>query len=644
MTLKQTNIREFSGASTSSLRNLWGETRTSAEAEEFFTCLADEVLLRGDPFWAYDITEHGLTHYPDSLRLSQLRALVLAQTGSTGASTEILQGLYRKGHRDSETLGMLGRTFKDRAIVTSKVHKQKSLLRHALLYYREAFSRNGDSYSGVNTASLSLLLGEKGALDIAETVLGLTDDITSGIWSHATKAEILLLLGQHEEAFLEYEAFRRETLNRPTALASARRQLQLLEQVLGEPVRQILEDIIGRGCVLCFSGSRAVESGSHWRSFNEEFCTQLERKIKDCLQTLEPVCAFSSAASGGDLIFLKCLKDLGIQSHIVLPLEHDSFKHESIVAYDKDGMWSDRFNSALNEASSISYSSKQVFDGNPIAFEFGNLVMWGLAKTREQTLGLPAKLVALWDERETGKIGGTGHFVRQCTSHGIPTYVINPDEICKDNSNSTICTSPNLAISSNDESLPELESENKTLQVGSKRILAILFSDVVSFSSLTEREVELFLDRYMKAVAKLLKSKVKDIEIKNTWGDAIYLVFSSVREAGHCALLLRDLTRDFPWIESGFSQNLSIRIGLHAGPAMIVQDPVTGHLTATGYHVNRAARIEPIASAGQVYATEPFAAMAALDPECPFVCEYVGERALPKNLDITRIYVVNANY
>src|SRR5213079_66185 len=88
---------------------------------------------------------------------------------------------------------------------------------------------------------------------------------------------------------------------------------------------------------------------------------------------------------------------------------------------------------------------------------------------------------------------------------------------------------------------------------------------------------------------------------------------------------------------------LNIRIGLHTGPVFMHYDPVVRRLGFTGAHVNRAARIEPIADHGQVFASEEFAAMSELgakiaqqskskeEDSAGFICEYAGSKRLAKN-------------
>ena len=49
----------------------------------------------------------------DLPELRQLLALALARSGASDSANAVLQTLYKEGHRDEETLGLLARTYKD---------------------------------------------------------------------------------------------------------------------------------------------------------------------------------------------------------------------------------------------------------------------------------------------------------------------------------------------------------------------------------------------------------------------------------------------------------------------------------------------------------------------------------------------------
>ena len=75
-------------------------------------------------------------------------------------------------------------------------------------------------------------------------------------------------------------------------------------------------------------------------------------------------------------------------------------------------------------------------------------------------------------------------------------------------------------------------------------------------------------------------------------------------------MALCDLGAHTDWVKLGLPPHMNVRIGLHAGPAIRMIDPVTGQLNFMGSNVSRAARIEPVTPPGQVYCSEPFAALA----------------------------------
>ena len=158
----------------------------------------------------------------------------------------------------------------------------------------------------------------------------------------------------------------------------------------------------------------------------------------------------------------------------------------------------------------------------------------------------------------------------------------------------------------------------------------MLFADVVGYSTLTEQQIPHFVEHFMGGAAKLLpKGKQKPLS-KRTWGDALFIVFASLRDAGRFALDLRDFLSRMDWRKFGLPPNLNVRIGLHAGPVYPLRDPISLADDFTGAHVTRAARIEPITPPGEVYASQAFAALASAQGVTDFICDYVGQIPLAK--------------
>jgi len=174
----------------------------------------------------------------------------------------------------------------------------------------------------------------------------------------------------------------------------------------------------------------------------------------------------------------------------------------------------------------------------------------------------------------------------------------------------------------------------------SSRIAGILFADVVGFSALSDVEVVRFYYEFLGAVGRLLALTKYPPLVRNTWGDGLYLIFDTVRDAGMFALELCAMTVETKWGELELPENLRVRVGLHAGPLFDFSDRVTGQLTLAGKHVTKAARVEPVTPPGMVYATQEFAALAAAYGVTEFVCEPVGRVTLAKKAGMTPLYCV----
>jgi class 3 adenylate cyclase len=174
----------------------------------------------------------------------------------------------------------------------------------------------------------------------------------------------------------------------------------------------------------------------------------------------------------------------------------------------------------------------------------------------------------------------------------------------------------------------------------SQEIKAMLFADIVGFTKLTEMQIPPFVEHFMGKVAELMAQMKHPPIHKNTWGDAVCCVFDHVAEAGIFALDLRDMVRGTNWNQWSLPNELNIRIALHAGPVFACYDPVLNKLTYNGSHVNRTARIEPVAEEGQIYASQAFAALATAEGVAEFVCDYVGTKQLAKKYGAIPVFLV----
>ena len=124
-----------------------------------------------------------------------------------------------------------------------------------------------------------------------------------------------------------------------------------------------------------------------------------------------------------------------------------------------------------------------------------------------------------------------------------------------------------------------------------------MFTDVVGYSMLTERDEKLaleLLEEHRQILRQLLPS-FGGREIKNT-GDGMFVEFSSIVEAVNCAVAIQTTLFERN-LSADESRQLEIRIGLHLGDVLDSKDAADDRY---GSDVNIAARIEPLANAGGI--------------------------------------------
>jgi class 3 adenylate cyclase len=132
-----------------------------------------------------------------------------------------------------------------------------------------------------------------------------------------------------------------------------------------------------------------------------------------------------------------------------------------------------------------------------------------------------------------------------------------------------------------------------------------------------------------------------EVDIRNTWGDGLYLVLPSAGAAARCASKLQQVMRT---LDPGPIGQMGLRLAGHVGPVFDCYDAVTRQRSFFGSHVTRTARMEPVTPEGEVFVTEPFAAALALEGdehgEQEFACDYVGDMPAAKGFGSLRMCVL----
>ena len=582
-----------------------------------------------DPFRAYDLAVQAEKEWPDDLFLIHVQAHTLAQTGSPLRAVELLAGLRAAGHHDPETLGLLGRAWKDIARNALSEEERRDALRQAFDAYREGLDRAEDAadcagyYPGINAAAVGLLLDLRDeAFALARRAAVLAEKVpVPDYWSIATLGEAALILGELEVARARYLAAQQHPHD-ASQRASTRRQARLIAgHLCGDTT--LLDDCFHIPPVLLFVGHLTDAPDRPTPRFPESMVDIVADNLRSSLARLQPSIGFTSAARGGDLLFIEALRDRGADARVILPLELDVFRAVSVTGGAPD--WDTRFDTALLDLPvTIANNHSSAADG--IAFEYGTRILIGHARLCARQLDTPLHVITLWDGKVGDGHGGTAWAIAHLRRRGATVENIYPGR---------------------EGPIVETPAATATPPGDGRRIHAMLFSDCKGYSKLREEQIGLYTQQFLTGVARLI-DRLRETHhaapiAANTWGDGLFLAFENVRAAGCFALALRDGIRRRA-AALGLPPEIRVRIGLHAGPVLPFVDPVTGRDNFAGVNVAFAARIEPIAAENQVCVSESFAALAADAGLDEFQFDYLGVTPFAKDYGAFPLYQLRESH
>ncbi|MFQ3232112.1 MAG: class 3 adenylate cyclase, partial [Reinekea sp.] len=184
---------------------------------------------------------------------------------------------------------------------------------------------------------------------------------------------------------------------------------------------------------------------------------------------------------------------------------------------------------------------------------------------------------------------------------------------------------------------------NAYIQKHRTAMLTVMFTDIEGYTELTERKGDSYVAKLRQYHDELLKTIIEENGsgmVVKFIGDAVMAVFSEpstgVKRAVDIQLALEKFNREHAEFE-----DISVRIGLHVGQ-IAVEDDV--QLDIFGRHVNRAARVESLATGGQILATYPVwdSAKGWLDASDDIKCISHGGyllKGIPEAIEIFEIYL-----
>lgn len=571
---------------------------------------ARAAIARGDLITAYDETVAAMAAGDASTDIRHQHLLALARMGDAERAMQLFEdyGLNRSDDPHHKAIG--ARLLKDRALAARSADGRAAALEGAFEAYRTIFLQSGDSYPGINAASLALLNGRNGQAQILARSLLDHGDIAApaDYYAGATRAEALLIVGRREDAA---DALR-QAVKLPHgdygARSSTFRQLALIADHIGldREERDRLLAPVRPPAVIHYCG--------HMFAADDKAEAVITRAIEAMLAERDVGFAYGSLASGGDILIAEAVLARGGELHLVFPFVMEDFIAQSVRPAGES--WLPRFERCLAAAATRTFASETHYVSDPGQFGYASLVAMGQARLRAQHLGVEAFQVAISDGVVGNGPAGTGADMAVWRARGGETCVIAPGKV--------------------DRRLARPAGHD---QSGYERMLAaIIFTDFPGFSRLPEAALPVFWDGVMRCAADVLDAHGDEILCRNSWGDALYAVASSAEAAARITLELQSRLRDFDYNSLGLTQGGGMRIGAHYGPVYRTRDHVTGQITFYGTEVSRAARIEPVTPPGAVFVTEPFAAILALEAPDHFRSRYVGQIALAKGYGAYPMY------
>ncbi len=551
----------------------------------------------------------------------------VARSGGTRRALQLYAD-YRIGERtDSKSQGLYARILKDQASAARPEIRQEAL-KIAADAYGAVYQRHGGPWPAVNAATLHLLAGDKGAAQAwAEKVFAACAEQTpnselEGYFRAVSMAEAALVIGDVKKATLElWRAGTYSTVGHATR-ATTRKQLRYICQANSlEP--DVLELIEVPQAV--YYAGHIISPPSDPGRFPADQEDSVREQIGRYLDKGRIGFAFGSLAAGSDILFAEACRERDIDLHVVLPFDSVEFIKTSVRPAGQH--WVERFYDCLDwctqgaatGTASVTYATDGAFLGDESLFLYGAQFAMGLAALRARNLDTDPRMIAVFDGASTKGVGTDGS-VDLWSNLGFAADIIR--------------------LEGGTRSPVKIKWDVATPGVPERFPHAILYGDVEGYSELKEEEIALFNNTIMSKISRVLRSYDDSVLYKNSFGDAVYVVFEGALAAARCALAIQTVFDEADFKDSETGARLSFRLGGHFGPIFHGTDFIRDEPSFFGSHVTKVARIEPVTPPGAVYVTEPMAAALALSGQHEIECDYVGIVALAKNYGEFRMYVL----
>ncbi|HYN46006.1 MAG TPA: tetratricopeptide repeat-containing protein, partial [Allosphingosinicella sp.] len=387
--------------------------------------LAKAALSRGDLIAAYDATVSAIEGGDESKAVRHQQVLALARMGDTERAMGLFEAYGLDRSQDPHERAAGARLLKDRALASPEGERLFALER-AFEAYHAIYLESGDSFPGINAATLALLAGrEQRARELAAALLGDPAVAAAGDYYMAvTKAEALLILGGKKDvAEVLRGAAVRASRDHGARSGSARQLSRIAAHLgMGEAARRTLVAPLAPPKAMHFCGHMFTADAAAEARFREE--------IDEILAREDVGFAYGALACGGDMLIAEVALDRGVPLHVVLPFDEEDFLAQSVRPGGEG--WEARFRACIERAASVVRASETEFFGDPRQYGYGSRMAMGLARLRAAHLAGDSVQVAIWDGKPSHGAAGTGADVAAWKAHGGRSKAIGPGDVARD--------------------------------------------------------------------------------------------------------------------------------------------------------------------------------------------------------------------
>ena len=574
---------------------------------------------------AYDLAIRGLEAYPENVLLKYQAVLSLARSGATERAEELYSAfkLQNVGTEDTSSLG--ARIAKDKFFAGAGHSNPKDSSRAAQLY-QEVFEKSGGYYPAINAATMWLFSGDTAncarmaTLARERSIAAEHDDgAETRYWRAATRAEASLLLDELDEAKSAIDEAANFIDGDYSAAASTRSQLLRICAAMELDIG--LLDPLKPPSVIYYSGHMIAPIGGsgHFGVGSEEV---VRGRIDDLLKKYDVGFGFGSLACGSDILFAEALLARGAEVHAVIPFDLEEFKEVSVRRGGPG--WEERMDDCLARVITVTQATTGAHLGDDSLFNYAARIAMGFARIKAQYLSADLNMLAVWNGQQPNRQAGTAVDVAFWRERNFSIETIDCGPPAKGGVN---------VLASTKEKKHNL----------SRKIYPVVFADIKGFSKLLDNELAHFLEMVMGRLGGVMDNYGAGVLFRNTWGDAVHAVFSDVSTAAKCALEMQKALQQLDSDDVKLPVRPEMRMALDVGPVFEGYDFIKKENTYYGSTLTRAARMEPVTPVREVFVTEAFAALCAMECANDIRCEYVGHLPLAHAYGDERMYLLRQN-